>query len=572
MADPVMPQSNIESTSLWQRGLSSFYKTLGLSLAPILDWTFSESQIACYANAKINAQTNPQTNVNPISNDMRIDAQTWKDLRLTSYRDSLAQATSVFGQQALHYRLCAGNIDTQTRVAADVHIKHLLANPTACRALSAQCLPLRALDTEVCDLLFVRNAALMPAWVPYSSLLPISFALSVFAFIFTPFSLIAAVWFITTAIAIIAAQQSMSETLDAWNREAKSLREMLAFISRLNISREQLDNADASHLEHVEILKKTAGKINRRITRTPIATAFPVLGDYFDWFLFTNVGHYVKSQTVIAQEKLFLQTCFETVANLEANLAVARHLAGNGVNAAPRFCWASKLDTATFSFTNLVHPLLPQATPLTISVNDKSIVLTGQNGIGKSTLMKAIGLSLVTYRAFGFCYANAASASSLPVYVSLNNEDNLSSGESLYIAELRRARELLQASQTLQGCVCLIDEIFRGTNHLEAVATAGAVLNRLSQRATVIVSSHHAVLAPLLAASFTPYFLGMDNDDIRTLRLLPGILANTNGIALLSKNGFDADIEADAHAVLNWISDYLAHPTENPNIFKVKVL
>ncbi len=572
MVDPAMPQSNIESTSLWQRGLNSFYKTLGLSVAPILDWTFSESQIACYSNAKRSAQTNAQTDATAISNDICIDAQTWKDLHLTAYRDALAQATSIFGQQALHHRLYAGGIDTQSRTAADTQVKHLLANPNACSALSAQFLPLRALDTEVCDLLFVRNATVMPAWVPYSSLLPISFALSVFPFVFTPFSLIAAVWFIATAFAIIAAQQSISETLDAWNREAKSLREMLALISRLNINREQLNDADASHLAHIEVLKKNAGKINRRITRTPVATAFPVLGDYFDWFLFTNVRHYAKSQTVIAQEKVFLQTCFETVANLEANLAVARHLASGGVTAAPRFCWASRCDTATFSFTNLVHPLLPQATPPTVSANDKSIVLTGQNGIGKSTLMKAIGLSLITYGAFGFCYADAASASSLPVYVSLTNEDNLSGGESLYIAELRRARELLQASQTLQGCVCLIDEIFRGTNHLEAVATAGAVLNRLSQRATVIVSSHHAVLAPLLAASFTPYFLGMDNDDIRTLRLLPGILSNTNGIALLSKNGFDADIEADAHAVLNWISDYLAHPTENPNIFKVNVL
>jgi hypothetical protein len=563
MVDRAMPQSNIESTSLWQRGLHSFYKTLGISVSPTLDWTFAESQIACYSNAKISAEACN----NGISGYLPIDAQTWKDLRLTSYRDTLAQATSIFGQQALHHRLCAGSIDTQTRTAADAHVKHLLANPNACSALSAQFLPLRTLDTEVCDLLFVRNAASMPAWVPYSSLLPISFALSVFAFIFTPFSLIAAVWFIATALAIITAQQSISETLDAWNREAKSLREMLALISHLNISHERLRDTNACHLAHVDALKKTAGKINRRITRTPVATAFPVLGDYFDWFLFTNVRHYAKSQTVIAQEKVFLQTCFETVANLEANLAVTRHLAGNAASAAPRFCWASKLDTATFSFTNLVHPLLPQATPLTVCANEKSIVLTGQNGIGKSTLMKAIGLSLITYRAFGFCYADAASASSLPVYVSLSNEDNLSSGESLYIAELRRARELLQASQTSQGCVCLIDEIFRGTNHLEAVAAAGAVLNRLSQRAIVVVSSHHAVLAPLLEASFTPYFLSMDDDDIRTLRLLPGILPNTNGIALLSKNGFNADIEADAHAVLKWISDYLAHPTENPNIF-----
>ena len=180
--------------------------------------------------------------------------------------------------------------------------------------------------------------------------------------------------------------------------------------------------------------------------------------------------------------------------------------------------------------------------------------------------MKAIGLSLITHRAFGFCYADAATASTLPVYVSLNNEDSLTNAESLYIAELRRARELLGLANGLKGCVCLIDEIFRGTNHLESVAAAGAVLNRLGKKATVIVSTHHAVLAPLLANSFTSFYLRMQSDDIQTLSLQPGVLSEPNGIALLGTNGFDASLQADAHAVLNWISQYLAHPTEEPNI------
>ncbi len=296
----------------------------------------------------------------------------------------------------------------------------------------------------------------------------------------------------------------------------------------------------------------------------------PPVRDYFDYFLLSNVRHYAKSQIVIAQEQLFLQSCFEAVANLEADLAIAHHLVGDENLEKPRYCWASSHRTPIFSFTNLVHPMLPAVTPLTVLTTGKGIVLTGQNGIGKSTLLKSIGLSLITHRAFGFCYADSADAPTLPIYVSLNNEDNLATGESLYIAELRRARELLQASQATNGCICLIDEVFRGTNHLEAVAAAGAVLNRLGQHATVVVSSHHAVLGPLLAASFDPFFLRMENEDIRTLQLLPGVLADTNGIALLSKNGFDTEIEADARAVLNWIGDYLAHPTENPNIFSAK--
>ncbi len=190
---------------------------MGLPISPKLDWLFAESQIASYFAAK----TKP--------GDGSIDAQTWKDLKLSDYRDSLSQTTSIFGQQGLHRQLRAGKPPSATAA----QIKNWIENPSALRALSAQFLPLRALDTELCGLLFERDAPRLPTWVPYSALLPASFALSVFTFIFAPIGLPAALWFIATALAIIVAQQTMSDALDTWNREAKSLREMLALIARL---------------------------------------------------------------------------------------------------------------------------------------------------------------------------------------------------------------------------------------------------------------------------------------------------------------------------------------------------
>jgi hypothetical protein len=139
------------------------------------------------------------------------------------------------------------------------------------------------------------------------------------------------------------------------------------------------------------------------------------------------------------------------------------------------------------------------AVPLSIGLEGKGAFISGQNGVGKSAFLRTVGLNLVAARAFGFCYARQARLPALPVYASMQNEDSLLGGESLYVAELRRAKEPLAAAHGPRACVYLIDEIFRGTNHVESVSAAAAVLDVLAERGLVIVSSHNLVLVPLLA-------------------------------------------------------------------------
>jgi DNA mismatch repair ATPase MutS len=206
-----------------------------------------------------------------------------------------------------------------------------------------------------------------------------------------------------------------------------------------------------------------------------------------------------------------------------------------------------------------VHPLVAQAQPLSLAVQGRGVFISGQNGIGKSTLLRTVGLNLVTARAFGFCYARAATAPLLPVYASMQNEDSLAEGKSLYISELQRARELLALAGRGRA-VFLIDEIFRGTNHVESVAAAAAVLDELAQHGVVIVSSHNVVLAPLLAPVLSS--LCVELDAAGSLHVRPGVLVRTNGLALLSQHGFGPAIEAKAGKVHAWLSQHLAHPGE----------
>jgi DNA mismatch repair ATPase MutS len=274
---------------------------------------------------------------------------------------------------------------------------------------------------------------------------------------------------------------------------------------------------------------------------------------YADWFLLANVNHYFKSIDLVFAQRAFLRESYRLCANLEADVALARHLLGTS-----SWCWAERSTGRELVLEQGVHPLLDDAAPLSIALDGKGGFISGQNGVGKSTFLRMVGLNLIAARAFGFGYARRARLPASPVYASMRNEDSLPEGESLYIAELRRARELLVSARSDVPGIYLIDEIFRGTNHIESVSAATAVLSALSQHALVFVASHNLVLAPLLTQCLDPYVIKKTSNG--GLALERGVLAEPNGIALLAAYGFEPEVQAKAAEVARWLNAARAAP------------
>jgi MutS domain V len=528
------------------RGLArAVFAKFKIGPATIQDRWFSEYSIGRYHQAKADAAQHC------------LDDQTWRDLGLSVYREHLSGEVSIFAKQVLHHRLRAGATLEPAFAANAVQsrLTMLIDNTALMAELRKTLEPLRGADTEIADLLFLRLTPSTPAWLPFTPLLPMMLLTSFASLLISLYFLLAITGVI---IFILVAQHVMQARVEEWNREADSLRLLLGVCARLGKSAHF-----KSHplLADFSTMRKKTSAVNRAITRLQWVAAIPGVVEYADWFLMSNVRHYRRSLNVIQTNRIVLQQCFERLANLETDTALASHLI-----ATKCFCWATQSTARQIAFNDITHPLIANAIPLSLTLNDRGMLVTGQNGIGKSTLLRTVGVNLIAGRAFGFCYARSATISNLPVYASFNNEDSLSDGESLYNAELRRAHELLVANEHNPGSICLIDEIFRGTNHLEAVAAAGAVLHALSRNALIIVSSHHVVLAPLLEKSLTPVFLETRNGDLSTLCLTNGVLSTTNGIALLAEHGFGKDIENNAQNVLHWLNTYLAHPTSTPDI------
>lgn len=470
-----------------------------------------------------------------------VDQPSWQGLLLGPYFGLLAERVSIFGKQVLHQRLRTGLGETE-RAASGERVRALMREPALVDDIDRACLPLRHADTEIATLLWEAALAPIPPWIRHAWLLFFGLTASVGAVALTPAAWLGAGFFMYQLVAL---QMRYHERIAEWDRAMNSVQMMLRACSLLGALGHPM-------LAQFQASSERAGRLNRSLSRSLVGKVTPGARLYGDWFLLANVRHYFKGVGLVGVQREFLRDCFILSAELEADLALARHLLSTPA------CWAEKGGEAVIELDQAVHPLLEQPVALSIALQGKGAFISGQNGIGKSTLLRTIGLNLLAARAFGFCYAARATVPMLPVYASMQSEDSLLGGESLYIAELQRARELLATAERPHKAVYIIDEIFRGTNHLESVSAAAAVLDVLATRRLVIVSSHNLVLGPLLEHRLAPLCVARDGQG--GLALKPGLLAHTNGIALLAERGFGAEVEARAAKVFDWLGAWLAQP------------
>jgi hypothetical protein len=164
--------------------------------------------------------------------------------------------------------------------------------------------------------------------------------------------------------------------------------------------------------------------------------------------------------------------------------------------------WTYPRPSSQLQAVSLYHPFLGRgavANDLTLDDRIRVCFITGPNMAGKSTFLKATALAvLLAHVGSG---VPAESMEFVPVgtiFSSVQIADNLTAGESFYLAEVRRMGALATALDSHGSAVAVIDEPFRGTNvHDAAEATLG-VITRLAAHpaALVLVASHVGEVVP----------------------------------------------------------------------------
>jgi DNA mismatch repair protein MutS len=166
--------------------------------------------------------------------------------------------------------------------------------------------------------------------------------------------------------------------------------------------------------------------------------------------------------------------------------------------------WCYPCPSRQFSVRGLIHPFLaPEAVPNELQLDSRTRVcfVTGPNMAGKSTFLKAVAVAVLL--AHIGCGVPAVSME-FPVvgtlFCGLQVFENLSAGESLYLAEVRRIRALASALRSYEAGIAVIDEPFHGTNVHDAAEATLAVISRLlmHERVVVFVASHLVEIVPTM--------------------------------------------------------------------------
>ena len=206
--------------------------------------------------------------------------------------------------------------------------------------------------------------------------------------------------------------------------------------------------------------------------------------------------------------------------------------------------------SARFEAVGLAHSLLPASVAvrndLKLGDDLRLLVVSGSNMSGKSTLLRAVGVSAVLGLAGGPVRAHRLRIGPMAVGASLRAQDSLREGRSRFYAEILRLRTVLDLAQGPKPLLFLLDEVLAGTNSHDRRQGAEAVISGLVERGAIgLVTTHDLALAEIAdrldgRASNVHFADRLEGDVLEfdyTMR--EGVVRHSNALALMRSVGLD---------------------------------
>ena len=178
------------------------------------------------------------------------------------------------------------------------------------------------------------------------------------------------------------------------------------------------------------------------------------------------------------------------------------------------------------------------------------MLLTGSNASGKSTFLRAVALNAILAQTIHTCMAQSYQGVMFRVYSSMSLKDDLESGDSYYMVEVKSIRrilnEVIEAEKEKKHVLCFVDEVLRGTNTVERISASTQILKALAgDNVICFAATHDLELTKLLADIYENYHFEeeIEKDDIFfPYKLQKGPAVSRNAIALLKVLGYDREL------------------------------
>ena len=199
----------------------------------------------------------------------------------------------------------------------------------------------------------------------------------------------------------------------------------------------------------------------------------------------------------------------------------------------------------------LYHPLIDACIENDIHLVNKSLLLTGSNMSGKSTFIRAVNLNTLAAQTINTSFTKKSKTPILAIASSIRIADNINEDKSYYMEEVSSIGQLIECSNQVDfKCLFTIDEVFKGTNTIERISSAKAILEYLNKEDhLVLVSTHDIELTLLLKENFELHYFqeSIEQEHLSfDYKLRQGALKKKNAIKILELAGYPKEIVEEA--------------------------
>ncbi|ENH96196.1 DNA mismatch repair protein MutS [Gracilibacillus halophilus YIM-C55.5] len=263
--------------------------------------------------------------------------------------------------------------------------------------------------------------------------------------------------------------------------------------------------------------------------------------DYIRIFFLIDFIAYNRILKKIENNRKEYSCLWHVVSDIDSFLAIAyfRHKYNN-------YCIPEFVEDMVFIAEDLYHPLVEKPVPNNITIRN-NVLITGSNASGKSTFIKSVAINSILAQTMNTALATKLTLKPSNVLTSMAINDDIISGDSYFIAEIKSLKRIIDAINEGEACLTFIDEILRGTNTIERISASSSILKWIFYKKNnlSIVASHDIELTEIIDNFFDSYHFSESvnsNSIWFDYKIKSGPSYTKNAIKLLRNVNFPDDI------------------------------
>lgn len=197
-----------------------------------------------------------------------------------------------------------------------------------------------------------------------------------------------------------------------------------------------------------------------------------------------------KISNINKNKEGFINNAIDALENFQVFISLSTFNTTKENSSIPTLINDSSLN---ISFTNLMHPLIPEhkCIPNSFELKNRINIITGSNMSGKTSFLRVMGMNLVLMNLGCKINGQSFKANDFKIFSSMRIKDDFINGVSSFYSELLNIKKAIDYQKTNNNMIIFIDEIFRGTNSNDRINGAISLIKQLNKENVILFLTTH---------------------------------------------------------------------------------